>query len=107
MFDLLDKIRAKPERTRRAVLHSTMVVFGLLIALIWAGTIDDRFQDEQQQVVYEENTPVGTISQAFSGLSSEVGESFGTAASAIGAFGQAATSSSEQVEVIQERDEAQ
>ncbi|HET8574878.1 MAG TPA: hypothetical protein VFM02_01750 [Candidatus Paceibacterota bacterium] len=79
MFDFLDKIRAKPEKTRRMILHATTGVIMFVIMGVWASTLGARLSaPSEEKIAYENNTPTDTLRETAGALWSGIKSSFGS-----------------------------
>jgi hypothetical protein len=80
MFKLIEKLRAKSERTKKLFAFSIAFFFSGLIFVVWLSVIYPSFKQKQDKLDYVsklEPSPIGTITEALGGGFSQIGEQFG------------------------------
>jgi hypothetical protein len=79
MFDLLEKIRQKPERTRKQIAFLISLSVSGLIFVVWLSVIYPswRFSKEKEEkIVTSEPSPISTVASTFYSTVNALGEQF-------------------------------
>lgn len=69
MFEFLEKLRSKPEKTRKLVAFSTALSFVGIIFLVWISILypDWKYQkDKEDKITSKEPSPINTMIDAVS-----------------------------------------
>ena len=79
MFELLEKLRAKSEKTKKQISFLAALLTAGIIFVIWLSVVYPDFNQRQTQetlVINNEPTPVSSFSATFSSGVSAIGEQF-------------------------------
>ena len=79
MFDFIEKLRAKPDRTKKQIAFAVSLFLAGIIFVIWLSVIYPDFsqkQAKQTEVSKQEPSPISNFSDTFSSGISAIGEQF-------------------------------
>lgn len=79
MFELIEKLRRKPEYLKKQIAFLTALFIAGIIFTIWLSVIYPDFKKKQEKLNYVSNlepSPLGTLSETFRNGFSAIGEQF-------------------------------
>ena len=89
MFELLEKIRQKPERTKKQIAFLTSFFVAGLIFVVWLSVIYPNWlstKTKEEKVVVTEPSPISTLGNMFSTTFSAIDEQFANIKQAVSSF---------------------
>lgn len=79
MFELIERLRRKSDRTKKQVAFLTALFVAGVIFVVWLSVIYPDFRKKQQKINYVSNlepSPLGTLGDTFRTGLSAIGEQF-------------------------------
>ena len=78
MFELLEKLRQKPDKVKKLVAVIFSLFFAGIIFVLWFSVSYQNWTNSkyQEEKVTEEPSPISTFSSTFSGAFKSIGEQF-------------------------------
>lgn len=79
MFDLIEKLRQKPDRVKKQIAFLVALFLSGIIFVLWLGVIYPDFrrdQSKKESISKSEPSPLGTFKQTFSAGAGAIGEKF-------------------------------
>lgn len=89
MFELIERLRAKPERSKKHIAFSVALFISGLVFVVWISILYPDWrqtQENEAKVEALEKSPGGAISETFSSGFSAIGEQFGKIKDALSTF---------------------
>jgi len=89
LFDLLEKIRQKPERAKKQIAFLISLFVAGLIFVVWLSVIYPNWisiKTKEEKVVATEPSPISTLGNMFSTTFSAIDEQFASIKEAISSF---------------------
>ena len=97
MFEIIEKLRQKPDRTKKQIAFLVALLFAGIIFVIWLTVVYPSFKQDQKKVDAVsklEPSPLKALGETFSTGASALGEEFGKLRETISSFTTSFTSSS-------------
>lgn len=97
MFEIIEKLRQKPDRTKKQIAFLVAFLLTGIIFIIWLSVIYPSFRQDQKKldaVAKIEPSPLQALGETFSTGASALGEEFGKLRETISSFTTNLTSSS-------------